>query len=153
VRGAPSPRHVPRGPPPPPPPSAGGARRSHRCARSMFFLMATLLIVVAAAVPRTARQYAVIFDAGSTGTRVHVFSWVALDGAAGVGGLPDVLAEPGGSKKVTPGISSFEAHPESAGASLTPLLELAERVVPASEHAHTLYVHALEPSRTADGSC
>ena len=49
-----------------------------------------------------------------------------------------MTAVPGGNKKVTPGISSFEAHPESAGASITPLLELAERVVPAHEHSKTL---------------
>ena len=41
-------------------------------------------------------------------------------------------------KQVTPGISSFESRPESAGASIRPLIELAERVIPASEHANTL---------------
>jgi apyrase len=40
--------------------------------------------------------------------------------------------------QVTPGISSFEAHPENAGTSLTKLLERAEQVVPTSEHANTL---------------
>ena len=83
------------------------------------------------------RQYAVIFDGGSTGTRVHVFSWSHGDRGT-VDGLPDVRAEPGGNLKVKPGISSFEGSPDDAGSSITPLLELAERVVPKSEHAHAL---------------
>ena len=88
----------------------------------------------------SARSYAVIFDGGSTGTRVHVFSW-AKEGpraASSVDGLPDVLAEPGGNLKVKPGISAFESSPEEAGASILPLIELAERVVPPSEHERTL---------------
>ena len=79
-------------------------------------------------------SYAVIIDGGSTGTRVHCFSWKATVHS----GLPDITEVPGGRLKVTPGISSFEGRPESAGASLTPLLELAERVIPTSEHAKTL---------------
>lgn len=89
------------------------------------------------------RSYAVILDGGSTGTRVHVFSWASgslLGGAnsPNVDGLPDVRSEPGGNLKVKPGISAFESSPEDAGASITPLIELAERVVPASEHGRTL---------------
>ena len=83
------------------------------------------------------RSYAVIFDGGSTGTRVHVFSWDAQDGAP-VDGLPDVRSEPGGNLKVKPGISSFEGNPEEAGASILPLLELAERIVPREEYGRTL---------------
>ena len=83
------------------------------------------------------RSYAVIFDAGSTGTRVHVFSW-SNRGGPSVDGLPDVRAEPGGNLKVKPGISSFESSPEDAGASILKLIELAERVVPKEEHSHAL---------------
>ena len=92
-----------------------------------------LSCVRGAPIARGALSYAVIIDGGSTGTRVHCFSW-----KAGSGSLPEVEEVPGGRLKVTPGISSFESHPESAGSSLTPLLELAERVVPASEHSKTL---------------
>jgi hypothetical protein len=102
-------------------------------------MWALLLLLFSCALARalpTTTSFAVIFDCGSTGTRVHVFSWSEAEKS--VGGLPDVTAVPGGNKKVTPGISSFEAHPESAGASITPLLELAERVVPAHEHSKTL---------------
>ena len=107
-------------------------------------LLLLLLVVQCALVlsaPAVGRSFAVIFDCGSTGTRVHVFSWRSAGEA--VGGLPDVKAEPGGYAKVSPGISSFEAHPEAAGGSLKSLLDLAERAVPASEHAHTrVLLHA-----------
>ena len=80
---------------------------------------------LARALPATT-SFAVIFDCGSTGTRVHVFSWSEAEKS--VGGLPDVTAVPGGNKKVTPGIASFEAHPESAGASVS-RADVAEVVV------------------------
>ena len=101
----------------------------------MFVLLLCCLAVAAHGAAVSTRSYAVIFDCGSTGTRVHTFSWGT---EASVGGMPDVVAEPGGYKKVTPGISSFETSPEAAGGSIVPLVELAERVVPASEHARTL---------------
>ena len=103
--------------------------------QTMFVLLLCCLAVAAHGAAVSTRSYAVIFDCGSTGTRVHTFSWGT---EASVGGMPDVVAEPGGYKKVTPGISSFETSPEAAGGSIVPLVELAERVVPASEHARTL---------------
>jgi hypothetical protein len=106
--------------------------------RQLAALLSVLGCAVSAPLKPASRRYAVIFDAGSTGTRVHVFSWAhGADGQL-VRGLPDVLAEPGGSMKVKPGISSFDGEPEAAGSSIVPLIELAERVVPPSEHAHAL---------------
>ena len=102
--------------------------------------MHAFLATALAAPAPAAKNWAVIFDAGSTGTRVHCFQYSAGGGAGSSenNNMPDVEEVPGGRMKVTPGISSFEPKPESAGASLTPLLELAERVIPASEHSRTL---------------
>jgi hypothetical protein len=96
-------------------------------------------VVTSSGAATAPRSYAVIFDGGSTGTRVHVFSWLSGPQAGPtIDGLPDVRAEPGGHLKVKPGISSFESNPEEAGASILPLIELAERVVPREEHSRTL---------------
>jgi hypothetical protein len=82
-------------------------------------------VVTSSGAATAPRSYAVIFDGGSTGTRVHVFSWLSGPQAGPtIDGLPDVRAEPGGHLKVKPGISSFESNPEEAGASILPLIEL-----------------------------
>lgn len=105
----------------------------------MWFIGLLLSLFVAADAAPLNSRYAVIFDCGSTGTRVHVFSWTDTSHDSRlVGGLPDILAVPGGNMKVKPGISSFEAHPEKAGTSIVPLLEMAEKVVPAPEHSRAL---------------
>ena len=79
-------------------------------------------------------RYAVIFDAGSTGTRVHVYAWRLNDNAS-----PTVSTAPSWSEKVSPGISSFFPENEAgAGDSILPLLAVAERVVPALERARCI---------------
>ena len=98
----------------------------------MLLTVWLLLLPIVLAAPARKKSYAVVFDGGSTGTRVHCFSWDSSKP-----GLPDVTEMPGGRMKVTPGISSFESRPENAGASLAPLLDLAERVIPKEEQAQT----------------
>ena len=56
----------------------------------MLLLMLLLSISIAMAAPVAQKQYAVIFDAGSTGTRMHIFSWTET---VSVGGMPDVVQE------------------------------------------------------------
>jgi hypothetical protein len=81
----------------------------------------------------TARDdvFAVIVDAGSTGSRVHVFRF-------GHGADGNTLElEDDTFEAVTPGLSSHAADPEAAAASLDPLLALALATVPADQHSRT----------------
>jgi apyrase len=79
-------------------------------------------------------------DAGSSGTRVHVFSW---DGAKP--GMPDLTGPAAAhyTLKRTPGLSSFAGKAEEAGKSLKEQIEFAEAKVPPSKHAETpLFIKA-----------
>ncbi len=68
-------------------------------------------------------EYAVIIDAGSTGSRVHVYRystassnhspWATVD-------LPEAV------HKTTPGLSSYAFDPKTAANSLNPLLKFAK---------------------------
>ncbi|XP_014523872.1 nucleoside-triphosphatase-like, partial [Vigna radiata var. radiata] len=69
-------------------------------------------------------SYAVIFDAGSTGSRVHVFHFDQNLDLLHIGNEIEFY------DKVTPGLSAYADHPENAAKSLLPLLEEAESVVP-----------------------
>ena len=105
--------------------------RGMRPAASTVALLAMAAgLGMGAPVPR----YAVIFDAGSTGTRVHIYAWRLNDNAS-----PTVTTAPGWSEKVSPGISSFfPDNAAGAGESILPLLATAERVVPALERARCI---------------
>ncbi|KAF3327295.1 apyrase 3 [Carex littledalei] len=68
--------------------------------------------------------YVVIFDAGSSGTRVHVFRFDENINILPINGELDVQA------KVTPGLSSYSDNPKEAASSIAPLLEKAVNTVP-----------------------
>lgn len=76
-------------------------------------------------------RYGVVFDAGSSGSRVHVYSY-RTGGEAGEFELVQDLL-----KKVKPGLSSYAHDPVAAAFSLTGLLRYAEEKVPQSEHSRT----------------
>ncbi len=71
-------------------------------------------------------QYALTIDAGSTGSRIHVYKF------HNCGPAPTLEYET--FKAIQPGLSSFARDPTAAAASLDPLMEEALRVVPESLH-------------------
>ncbi|CAJ1793726.1 unnamed protein product [Sphenostylis stenocarpa] len=76
-------------------------------------------------------SYAVIIDAGSTGSRVHVFHFDQSLDLLRIGNDLEF------SGKVTPGLSSYADVPKKAAESLIPLLDAAENVVPEDLHPKT----------------
>ncbi len=77
-----------------------------------------------------AQRYAVVLDAGSTGSRVHAFAF-----AEALGGGLDLLSDT--FEQLKPGLSSFAADPAGGAASLKPLLDAAVAAVPAAARAST----------------
>ncbi|XP_022153684.1 apyrase 2-like [Momordica charantia] len=68
--------------------------------------------------------YAVIFDAGSSGSRVHVFHFDQNLNLLFIGSDIEVFSQ------IKPGLSSYADDPQKAADSLIPLLEKAESAVP-----------------------
>jgi apyrase len=71
-------------------------------------------------------SYAVLIDAGSSGSRIHVFE---IRSDSELGEIP-ALKLPPHKLKIEPGLSSFASNPQSAGKSLEPLVSFARRKVP-----------------------
>lgn len=74
--------------------------------------------------------YSVVFDAGSTGSRVHVYRF-------DIGQNETLILKGDDFNRLKPGISSYAEDPDQAGASLDPLLTAINGVVPASKMAQT----------------
>uniref|UniRef100_A0A7N0RH47 Apyrase n=1 Tax=Kalanchoe fedtschenkoi TaxID=63787 RepID=A0A7N0RH47_KALFE len=77
------------------------------------------------------RSYAVIFDAGSSGSRVHVFCFDERLDLIPIGQDLELFVQ----KK--PGLSAFAKDPKLAAESLLPLLEKAQNVVPSELRSKT----------------
>lgn len=95
----------------------------------------------------TNRGYIIIIDAGSSGSRVHVFHYIddgplPLVSFSGIEGL---------SLKTKPGLSSFAKEPRSAGQSLEELLIFASSKVPERERSGArIYLMATAGLRRLD---
>lgn len=75
--------------------------------------------------------YAVMFDAGSTGTRIHVYTFIHSDSEE----LPVLDNEMFHSIK--PGLSAYADSPELAGHTVRMLLKVAKKTVPRLEWKRT----------------
>ncbi|KZF23142.1 putative nucleoside diphosphatase [Xylona heveae TC161] len=82
-------------------------------------------------------RYGVILDAGSSGTRVHVYRWkdrskeITKLPEAEVNTLPALETSKKWTKKLRPGVSSFAAIPDSIGTNhLEPLIKHALKYIP-----------------------
>merc|ERR1719273_2396620 len=70
------------------------------------------------------RKYIVVIDAGSTGSRIHVYPYVPASP------LPEFLPDEEFTIKEKPGLSSFENDPKKAGDSLTEIISNAKENIP-----------------------
>eukprot|EP01012_Entosiphon_sulcatum_P014238 TRINITY_DN192_c0_g1_i4.p1 TRINITY_DN192_c0_g1~~TRINITY_DN192_c0_g1_i4.p1 ORF type:complete len:436 (-),score=59.41 TRINITY_DN192_c0_g1_i4:26-1333(-) len=77
--------------------------------------------------PQNNIKYGLMFDAGSTGSRIHVYSFDATSGRL----LGEIFQE------VKPGLSAYKADPKQAALSLKPLMEIAVKNVPQKLHKCT----------------
>ncbi|AQK52963.1 Putative apyrase family protein [Zea mays] len=75
--------------------------------------------------PAEADRYAVIFDAGSSGSRIHVFHFDANLDLVCIGSEIELLVQ------IKPRLSHYANDPREAAESLVSLLDYAKRVVPA----------------------
>ncbi|CAA6661911.1 unnamed protein product [Spirodela intermedia] len=78
-----------------------------------------------------AERYAVIFDAGSSGTRVHVYCFDSELRLLPIGEDLELYV------KTKPGLSAYASDPEEAANSLLPLMEKAEAAVPVETRENT----------------
>ncbi|KAK9466491.1 nucleoside phosphatase family-domain-containing protein [Lipomyces arxii] len=88
-------------------------------------------------IPLQSTSYGIVIDAGSSGSRVQIYSWPAPDKSS----LTLPLIGKGGrdwQKKVSPGISSYSTHIADIGnVHLKPLLEHSKKIIPQQKHSRT----------------
>uniref|UniRef100_A0A7N0U573 Apyrase n=1 Tax=Kalanchoe fedtschenkoi TaxID=63787 RepID=A0A7N0U573_KALFE len=81
--------------------------------------------------PKDATSYAVIFDAGSSGSRVHVFCFDERMDLVSIEQDLELFVQ------LKPGLSAYAKDPKRAAESLLPLLEKAQNVVPPELRSET----------------
>ena len=103
--------------------------------QARMFLLWTFLTGLQYVACASARsQYGIIMDAGSSGTRARIYNFVDEDGSLDPSEVNQVKAEP---RKEKPGLASFAGHPEDIEAYLQPLLDAAQKAIPADQHHAT----------------
>jgi len=89
------------------------------------------------------RDYGVVLDCGSSGTRVFVYTWLRpaqtqVDTLLDIVPLDDEHGAPV-QLKVEPGLSSFADDVSGLEGHITPLISLAEAHIPPERHAETVF--------------
>ncbi|CAG2113348.1 unnamed protein product, partial [Medioppia subpectinata] len=79
------------------------------------------------------RSYAIVMDGGSTGTRVHIFSFTTQIN----GKTRRIFLESETFQSIKPGLSSYADSPTDAAVNLQPLLDRALAAVPDHHELHT----------------
>ena len=105
----------------------------------LLLLFATTIVAVQSA---DHRDFGIIIDAGSSGSRVHVYSWEEGSWNVGQeGNLPEITEDY--NKKIKPGISSFGSDLAGIDTYIISLIDEAKAVVPAYKHRETrIYLFA-----------
>eukprot|EP00981_Chlorochromonas_danica_P014747 scaffold8739_cov173-Ochromonas_danica.AAC.6 len=96
----------------------------------LWYLFVAVLLIVRIVSREYIDDYAVVIDAGSTGSRCFVFH-VIID----IHAHRNITSHPCG--KVVPGLSSFSSHPSDVVEYIAPLLQIAASRIPADHHSRT----------------
>lgn len=89
------------------------------------------------------RNYGIFIDAGSSGSRIYVYSWLDPSLASHLASDSTIKIEKADSAGVNfelkeePGISAFTSNPSGVGPHLDPLLSFASRTIPNSKQKST----------------
>ncbi|TGZ59678.1 hypothetical protein CRM22_008933 [Opisthorchis felineus] len=113
--------------------------------RDLLICILQMTVAHALVIPGN-NKYAVIVDAGSSGSRVYVYTWRDVGTENSGLKFPELLKDSRGEpvvKKVSPGLSSYASNPKDAGKHISELLKIAEEAIPKASHSAThVYVYA-----------
>eukprot|EP00449_Zooxanthella_nutricula_P007000 CAMPEP_0198503106 /NCGR_PEP_ID=MMETSP1462-20131121/9703_1 /TAXON_ID=1333877 /ORGANISM="Brandtodinium nutriculum, Strain RCC3387" /LENGTH=511 /DNA_ID=CAMNT_0044232213 /DNA_START=124 /DNA_END=1656 /DNA_ORIENTATION=+ len=106
-------------------------------------------LCVASGAPTQWSAYRLMVDAGSSGSRLHIYKWEG-DGTGRLTAVEPSISDKH-ALKTEPGLSSFAETLDGAGMSLAPLLQVANKYVPAGARPSTpLWIKATAGLRVLD---
>lgn len=100
----------------------------------LFLIMIALIPIKTPTSMTNAVKYAVMIDAGSSGSRVQIYVWSSHK----IRFLKDRVTGEDVFMKITPGLSSTSRDPDFASEYIDPLLDFAAKHIPQEEHSSTL---------------